>query len=228
MKLAILDLQNCSKSVRLVDGSTLVLLDSASLTVRPGEVVALMGRSGSGKSTLLHCLGLLDRFDSGRYTVTGQDAIGLQDREASDLRGRFFGFVLQQFYLLERRSALSNVLSPLQHAPYEESRAMAHRGRSLLERVGLDDRIDAMPSYLSGGEQQRVAVARALIRQPRCILADEPTGSLDAVNGQIVLTLLIELCREHESALVIATHDDSVAAMADRQMVLEAGYLSQR
>lgn len=212
-----------SKAVRLANGDSLTLLRSASLDVHPGEIVAIGGRSGSGKTTLLQCLGLLDDFDAGTYLVDGTDVATLSDKGQSALRGRTFGFVFQQFHLLERRSALTNVMAPAQHGTWAELRNSRDRAFELLDRVGLADRTDSPPEQLSGGEQQRVAIARSLIRDPRYILADEPTGSLDPQTGEEVIRLLIDLCRTQGKALLLVTHDEAVSLRADRHFQLRAG-----
>ncbi|HWP63016.1 MAG TPA: ABC transporter ATP-binding protein [Candidatus Binatia bacterium] len=215
------------KRVVLPNGSPLQLLDSISIDVEPGQVLAILGRSGAGKSTLLHCLGLLDEFDSGEYEVDGERVTGLSDVRRSALRGRTFGFVFQQFYLFEGRTALANVMAPAQHAPLSELRQARRRAIDLLLQFGLADRLDSPPALLSAGEQQRVAIARALIREPRYVLADEPTGSLDVETGTTVLRALIDTCREGRRALVVVTHDEAVARLADRRWRLADGSLSE-
>jgi putative ABC transport system ATP-binding protein len=214
------------KSVALPDGSPLHILRGVSLEVEGGEIVAILGRSGAGKTTLLNLLGLLDRLDDGSYEVDGRPTSGLSDGEASALRGRTFGFVFQQYYLLDHRSALRNVTAPLQHARWQEFRQGRRRGEQLLQEVGMGDRLHALPSRLSGGEQQRVAIARALVRDPRYILADEPTGSLDINTAAGVLNMLIGLARGAGCGLVIATHDPGVASIADSRLILAEGRLA--
>jgi putative ABC transport system ATP-binding protein len=221
-----LSLQGGAKSVQLPNGQMLTLLKSVSLEVERGSILAITGRSGSGKSTLLHCLGLLDAFDRGRYLVDGIDTAGLGDMPQSALRGRAFGFVFQQFHLLERRTALANVVAPAHHGSRQQLRTSSKRAMELLESVGLAERAHSIPSQLSGGEQQRVAVARSLMREPAYLLADEPTGSLDPESGDQVLELLVALCRSQNRALVIVTHDDAVAARADRIVHLAFGALA--
>lgn len=220
-----LELSSASKSFVLPGGGNLRILKGTSLSIQPGESVAIQGRSGSGKSTLLHGLGLLDPFDAGSYFIDGVEAIGLTDREASRIRGKTFGFVFQQYYLFDRRSALANVMAPAQHAPPDEYRSAKYIARELLHQVGLDDRADSLPSQLSGGEQQRVAMARGLVRSPTYLFADEPTGSLDPVNADTILDLLFEVCRARGCALIVVTHDDAVAKRANRRLVLVDGEL---
>ena len=216
---------NGRKSVRLPSGGTLRILEDVSLEVTGGEVVAIVGRSGVGKSTMLYLLGLLDRLDDGIYEVEGRSTSRLSDREASALRGQVFGFVFQQYELLEHRTALQNVLAPLQHCGWGDLRNGRQRAEELLNEVGLGDRLMSVPSYLSGGEQQRVAIARALIRSPRYILADEPTGSLDPKTAEEVLQSLIALARGHSCGLLIVSHDTIVASRADRTLRLVDGRL---
>jgi putative ABC transport system ATP-binding protein len=222
----VLDLRGIGKHVTLPSGQDLAILTDATVSLAAGRSLAIEGRSGSGKSTLLNVIGLLDSYDAGSYTIDGIEAGEMSDREASHLRGSTFGFVFQQFHLLERRSALANVCAPLAHAPASEFRRRRARAAELLDRVGLADRMASLPSQLSGGEQQRVAIARSLIRQPRVILADEPTGSLDAATGEVVLQILLGLARDTGCAIVLVTHDEQVARMADRRARLEHGRLS--
>lgn len=220
-----LELSSASKSFKLPDGRLFQILRDTSIEIERGESVAIRGRSGSGKSTLLHGLGLLDPFDSGSYRVEGVEAIGLDDHSASRLRGRTFGFVFQQYYLFDRRTALANVVAPAQHAPPDEYR-QAHRvAMDLLRQVGLGDRSASLPSQLSGGEQQRVTIARSLVRSPTYIFADEPTGSLDPANADSILDLLFRVSRDRGCALVIVTHDEAVARRADRRLELVGGVL---
>ena len=221
-----IELEDVHKSVRLPGGEGLDILQGASLRVAAGEVVAIVGRSGSGKTTLLNVIGLLDRAHRGRYRVNGVDVGTLSDAKLSALRGATFGFVFQNFMLLESRSALSNVAAPLAHASASEFRRRDRLANDLLTRVGLANRARSFPSQLSGGEQQRVAIARALVRQPACILADEPTGSLDLGTAAVVLELLFRQAREAGAALILVTHDPEVAKRADRAVRLTNGTLT--
>lgn len=223
-----LTLRGGSKTVELAGGKTLTLLRSVSLDVSPGEIVAISGRSGSGKTTLLQCLGLLDDFDQGTYVVDGINIDELSDRTQSELRGRRFGFIFQQFHLLARRSAIANVMAPAQHGTLAELRSSKARALDLLESVGLAERASSLPSQLSGGEQQRVAIARSLIRDPLYVLADEPTGSLDPDTGEQVLRLLIGICRRQGRALLLVSHDEAVSSRADRRLRLVHGEIECR
>ena len=195
-------------------------LDSVSFEVRAGEWIAIMGPSGSGKTTLINILGGLDRPTSGRAIVDGVNVGTLGERELTRYRAEKIGFVFQHFYLVPYLSALENVML----AQYFHSVADEAEAAEALERVGLGDRLEHVPSELSGGEQQRVALARALINHPKLILADEPTGNLDEANEQIVLELLQELHRSGHTILLV-THSPEIGRMADRRIELAHGHL---
>ncbi len=195
-------------------------LDSVSFEVRSGEWIAIMGPSGSGKTTLINILGGLDRPTGGRAIVDGVNVGTLGERELTRYRAEKIGFVFQNFYLVPYLSALENVML----AQYFHSVADEAEAAEALARVGLKDRLDHLPSQLSGGEQQRVALARALINHPKLILADEPTGNLDEANEQIVLELLQELHRAGHTILVV-THSAEIGRMADRRIELAHGRL---
>jgi putative ABC transport system ATP-binding protein len=220
-----LRLHDVHKSFISPDGSRTEILRRADLEVERGESVALVGRSGSGKTTLLNILGLLDTPDSGSYEVNGRSVTGMADRDLSRLRGACFGFVFQDFLLLPRKNVLSNVALPLYHGSLETYRDRHSMALELLAAVGLQDKQRSRPSQLSGGEQQRVALARSLIRQPLCVLADEPTGALDIATGADMIDLLFRLVADRGRSLVIVTHDRAVAARADRVFELSEGRL---
>jgi ABC-type lipoprotein export system ATPase subunit len=198
------------------------VLDGADLVVEAGEVVAILGRSGSGKSTLLHLLGGLDRPDRGSIEVAGERVTGARERELSALRRRRIGFVFQFFHLLPELSGEANVL--LAGRVRGAHPDAAARGHDLIDRLGLRPVAGTLPSRLSGGEQQRFAIARALVNDPSLLLADEPTGNLDVQAGADVLALLRELAADRR-AVVLVTHEANAAAIADRVLRLEHGRL---
>jgi len=210
-------------SKRYVDGPAEVqVLDSLDLIIEPGERLAIVGESGVGKSTLLHLLGTLDRPTSGRLLVNGVDVFAQDDEQLAHFRNREIGFVFQFHQLLADFTALENVMMPalIGRASPSLARKRAHE---LLDRVGLAERAAHRPGELSGGEQQRVAVARAVIQQPRLLLADEPTGNLDPDTGARVTNVLLELNQEVGSALVVVTHNDRLAAAMQRTLRLAEG-----
>ena len=208
------------------DGGLLTVLDSVSLQVEQGEMVAIVGASGAGKSTLLHLLGALDRPTRGRVLIGGLVLDGLDDDALASLRNRSVGFVFQFHHLLREFSALENVMIPLRLAGWSIPKA-EQRARQLLDRVGLGGRMTHRPAALSGGEQQRTAVARALAVDPAIVLADEPSGNLDHANAERLHDLFEELSRDFEVAMVIVTHNRSLASRADRVLLLEDGKLSE-
>jgi putative ABC transport system ATP-binding protein len=198
------------------------VLHGVNLEAFAGECIALVGRSGSGKSTLLNLVSGIETPLAGRVVVNGRDLTRMNERERTLFRRRHIGFVYQFFNLLPTLTVLENLLLPL-----ELNRRDHGRARTLLAEVGLADRAGAFPDRLSGGEQQRVAIARALVHEPCLVLADEPTGNLDADTGRRILDLLINLVRRNSGLLLIVTHAREVAASADRILVLKDGMLSQ-
>ena len=202
----------------------LEVLRSVDLSVREAERLAIVGASGSGKTTLLQIMGGLDDPTSGQVLVNGRSIANIDEKEKSALRNQFIGFVYQFHHLLPEFTAQENVAMPLLIRRLKKEEAMG-KAADLLGRVGLAERLDHKPGELSGGERQRAAVARALITRPKLVLADEPTGNLDAGNGQHVLKLMLELNQELNTSLVIVTHDYNVAGQMERVLVLEDGRL---
>jgi putative ABC transport system ATP-binding protein len=218
---AIIRMQGICKRYAL-EGVDIHALRGVDLSVEPGEFLAVMGPSGSGKSTLMNIIGCLDIPDSGAFSFKGEAVSGLPSDALAALRNREIGFVFQGFNLLPRTSAIENVETPLIYAGVRR-RERRRRARALLERVGLGQRLYHQPSQLSGGEQQRVAVARALINRPTLLLADEPTGNLDTATSREILTLLGELNREEGITVIVITHEAEIAERAGRRLLLRDG-----
>jgi putative ABC transport system ATP-binding protein len=211
---------------RYGEGETAVdALRGVSLSVLPGELVAVMGPSGSGKSTLMHILAALDKATSGRIFIAGEDVGTLHDNDVTKLRRRHIGFVFQFFNLLPMLTAEENVLLPLSIAGEKPDKDFFE---DLIRRVGLDDRRKHRPSELSGGQQQRVAIARALVSRPTVVFADEPTGNLDSTTGQEILALVRSATEEYGQTTVMVTHDAAAAAIADRILFLADGLIADQ
>ncbi|MGH7591800.1 MAG: ABC transporter ATP-binding protein [Gemmatimonadales bacterium] len=225
MTTPVLEARGLRKSYPEGDGGAVHVLDGTDLAVRPGEFVAIVGSSGAGKSTLLHLLGALDLPTGGEVLLEGLSFTGASAAALAELRNRKIGFVFQFHHLLREFSALENTMFPLLIAGVAEATAAA-RATELLGSVGLGDRLTHRPSALSGGEQQRVAVARALVAHPILILADEPSGNLDAHNGELLHGILAGLTRQAGTAAVVVTHNPSLAARADRVLTLHDGQLA--
>jgi putative ABC transport system ATP-binding protein len=198
-------------------------LCGVSLTVRPGEVLSIMGPSGSGKSTLMNLLGCLDRPSEGSYWLEDQLVSDLKDDDLALIRGRRIGFIFQSFNLLGRQSALSNVELPMRYSGQNGTRKQ--RAIQALEAVGLGDRLHHRPNELSGGQQQRVAIARALVNDPAIVLADEPTGNLDSKSGEEVMRILLELNQRQGTTLIFVTHDPEIAKRTQRVIRIRDGLI---
>jgi len=206
----------------------LPVLKGVSLNVKHGELVALMGASGSGKSTLMNILGCLDHPTSGEYWLDGREISGLTAKEQARLRNRMVGFVFQNYNLLPRTTALENVLMPLTYTKENLSEhQMRQRAAELLQKVGLGDRTDHQPSQLSGGEQQRVAIARSLVNRPRVLFADEPTGNLDSRTSEEILKMFQQLNSAEGITLILVTHDPNVAQHAQRMIRIKDGLIEK-
>lgn len=212
------------KEYRGGDGGIIRVLDDVSITVHRGEMVAIMGYSGAGKSTLLHILGALESPSAGHVYLRGTDVGSLAEDALASLRNRSVGFVFQFHHLLREFSAVENVMMPLRIAG-KPDRIARSRAEALLERVGLSARRTHRPSEMSGGEQQRTAVARALAVEPDLLLADEPSGNLDSRNAELLHDLFAELARDLSLGLVVVTHNPSLAARAHRTLQMEDGHL---
>jgi lipoprotein-releasing system ATP-binding protein len=221
----VLEAVNLGKVYRGGDGGLITVLDGVSLQVPRGQMTAVVGASGAGKSTLLHLLGALDKPTSGEIKISGESLDNRTDDELSALRNRSIGFVFQFHHLLREFTALENVMMPMRIAGWDDARA-SMRATEILARVGLGGRTMHRPAELSGGEQQRTAVARALALDPVVLLADEPSGNLDHMNSERLHDLFVELSRDLEIAMVIATHNLSLARRADRTLLLEDGRLT--
>ncbi|HUQ47799.1 MAG TPA: ABC transporter ATP-binding protein [Gemmatimonadaceae bacterium] len=224
--MAVLEAHDVHKTYTGGDGGTINVLTGVDLAVNRREMVAIVGASGAGKSSLLHVLGALDKPSRG-YVVIGGDPInGLNEEQLASLRNRSVGFVFQFHHLLREFSALENVMMPIRISGKTETEARS-RAQELLSRVGLSARMHHRPSELSGGEQQRTAVARALAMDPKVVLADEPSGNLDLSNGEMLHDLLTEVVNDLEIGMVVVTHNRLLASRADRVLLLEGGVLSE-
>jgi ABC-type lipoprotein export system ATPase subunit len=224
MEESMIELQGIGKTYTRPGGEPVRALDGVSLRIERGDFVAIVGTSGSGKSTLMNVLGLLDRPSEGAYRLDGRDVAELGVDELARLRNRRIGFVFQAFHLLPKTSALENVELPLL---YSDRAVIKGLGRRALEAVGLADRIDHRPSELSGGQQQRVAIARALVNEPDLLLADEPTGNLDAKSAGEVMAIF-ETLHAAGRTIVLITHDPALAAHCGRIFHLESGRIAAR
>ncbi|MDX1952425.1 MAG: ABC transporter ATP-binding protein [Verrucomicrobiota bacterium] len=224
----LLSLENVTKSFGAVgDASKVEILNGVNLRVEPGATVAIIGPSGSGKSTLLNIIGTLDKATSGSVEFEGRELTFLSADELAAVRSQNIGFIFQGHHLLPQCTVFENVLVPTLANPANQPGVAAERARKLLERVGLGARLNHKPGQLSGGERQRVAVVRALINKPKLLLADEPTGALDRDSAENLATLLLELNREQNVALVLVTHARDLAFKMSRVLELQRGTLVQ-
>ena len=224
--MSVLEAHDLHKTFRGGDGGLIPVLTGVDLTVSRGEMVAIVGASGAGKSTLLHVLGTLEPPNRGYVVVAGEPVHARSDEELAMLRNRAVGFVFQFHHLLREFTALENVMMPLRIAGTPKARARS-RAEELLARVGLGGRMQHRPGQLSGGEQQRTAVARALAMDPSILLADEPSGNLDHANASDLHDLLVGVVRDLEIGMVVVTHNRALAARADRVLKLEGGRLAE-
>ncbi|MDD3483509.1 ABC transporter ATP-binding protein [Azovibrio restrictus] len=220
----VLEVEALGKEVPAADAGqeALVILQDISFSVTAGESVAIVGASGSGKSTLLGLLAGLDLPSRGSVRLAGEDLVGLDEDQRARLRGRLLGFVFQSFQLLPALTALENVMLPLELAGADAAEA---RAREWLERVGLSHRLGHYPKHLSGGEQQRVALARAFAPAPKLVLADEPTGNLDAQTGERIIDLMFAINAQQGTTLVLVTHDEAIARRCHRVLRMHGGRL---
>ncbi len=221
----IIDILELVKVYKLSDEVSVRALKGVSLSVDRGEFLSIMGASGSGKSTFMNILGFLDTPTSGRYVLDGIDGSSLSSNEKAEIRNRKIGFVFQGFNLLSRTSALENVELPLMYKGGVTVREMREKARSLLSMVGLGGREHHHPNKLSGGEQQRVAIARSLINDPAIILADEPTGNLDTKNSNEIMDIFTRLNRETGITMILVTHEPDIAQYSDRKIVFRDGLI---
>jgi len=224
--MSILEAHDLHKSYTGGDGGAINVLGGVDLSIGPREMVAIVGASGAGKSTLLHVLGALDKPSRGYVVIGGEPINGLDEEQLAALRNRSVGFVFQFHHLLREFTALENVMMPMRIAGRDVAVARS-RAEELLSRVGLSGRMHHLPSELSGGEQQRTAVARALAMDPKVVLADEPSGNLDLANAEMLHELLNEVVNDLEIGMVVVTHNRSLAARASRVLLLEGGRLSE-
>ncbi len=207
------------------DAGPVPVLKGLQLTIAPGEFVAIMGPSGSGKSTLMNILGCLDTPTAGEYWLDGENVASLNEDQLAKVRSQVLGFVFQGFNLLPRIDLKANVALPLVYQSVAKAKRL-ERAVAVLERVGLARQVNSLPPKISGGQQQRVAIARALVTQPRVILADEPTGNLDTVTGQEIMTLFQDINRESGVTMIVVTHDAKVAHYARRLVYLRDGIIT--
>jgi putative ABC transport system ATP-binding protein len=217
----LIHLHNICKSFSQKGRQATAALKNVSLSVQPGELIAVMGTSGSGKSTLLSILGMLDNPDSGEYLLNGVNVNGLSEKEAAVIRNRSIGYVFQSFNLIDYKSSLENVMLPLYYANAGKKECR-QRAEKLLGKVGLDTQLHKLPAELSGGQKQRVAIARSLACSPQIMLADEPTGALDSSTSKEIMQLFLDLNKEG-GTIIIVTHDEKIAQYCNRSIYISDG-----
>jgi putative ABC transport system ATP-binding protein len=220
----LIKLENIGKNY-VNDNLVTPALSGVTFEVEKGEFIAIMGSSGSGKSTLMHIIGFLDKPTSGKYFLEGEEVSKFQDERLAQIRNQKIGFVFQNYNLLSRTSVWDNILLPTIYTPHVDRQAVEKRAKDLLQKVGISHRINHLPNQLSGGEQQRAAIVRALVNQPSLILADEPTGNLDSHSGQEVMEVLQKLNQEEGHTILMVTHEKYLAECAHRVLGLKDGKL---
>lgn len=218
-----IEVKDVTKKYFIGTPNEISILKGLSLKVEDGEFLAIVGQSGSGKSTLMNILGALDLPTTGQYLIDNVPVENFSQDELSDIRNRKIGFVFQKFFLIPRTSALSNVSLPMEYSPDFDKKICRERAEHFLEMVGMKERMHHMPNELSGGQQQRVAIARALMNDPKIILADEPTGALDANTGVQVMDIFKRVNKEEKKTIILITHNDELAEMADRIITISDG-----
>ncbi len=201
------------------------IINNLNFSVNEGEFISILGRSGSGKSTLLNIIGLLDKADSGKIFIGGQEVESLSEAERDRIKNQMIGFVFQFHYLLPEFTALENVMLPALLNNFEKKAEIEKRAGELLEKVGLGERKEHKPSQLSGGEKQRVAIARALINSPKILLADEPTGNLDEETSEMIFKILKDINKNEKQTIIVVTHSKDLAEISDKQVYLKKGVL---